>query len=243
MLFRPRDLERIAAGTITLAFRRWDRPRVKVGSQQKTAVGVVEFTSCEIVDTVTRRTTRAPPGFASPADVEERLRKTGPRLPRRPAAWSAGPARGAPRRRRRTRPCSRRLRQVAHGPIRHYLQAIAARPGRSLRGPRGVLRARDGGVLKRDVRKLKELGLTESLDVGYRLSPRGGRSCAATQRLVAVHPHRGEREPAAAAIAAVSTSSYGHRRSRGAFVVALVRAASVRPRPRTTERRTRGCGT
>jgi hypothetical protein len=26
---------------------------------------------------------------------------------------------------------------------------------------------------KRDVRKLKELGLTESLEVGYRLSPRG----------------------------------------------------------------------
>jgi hypothetical protein len=26
---------------------------------------------------------------------------------------------------------------------------------------------------KRDVRKLKELGLTESLEVGYRISPRG----------------------------------------------------------------------
>jgi hypothetical protein len=28
-------------------------------------------------------------------------------------------------------------------------------------------------TFKRDVRRLKELGLTESLDVGYRLSPRG----------------------------------------------------------------------
>ena len=28
-------------------------------------------------------------------------------------------------------------------------------------------------MFKRDVRKLKELGLTESLPVGYRLSPRG----------------------------------------------------------------------
>jgi hypothetical protein len=27
-------------------------------------------------------------------------------------------------------------------------------------------------AFKRDVRKLKELGLTESLDTGYRLSPR-----------------------------------------------------------------------
>ena len=28
-------------------------------------------------------------------------------------------------------------------------------------------------TFKRDVRRLKELGLTESLPVGYRLSPRG----------------------------------------------------------------------
>jgi hypothetical protein len=32
---------------------------------------------------------------------------------------------------------------------------------------------RDRPAFKLDVRKLKEMGLTESLDVGYRLSPRG----------------------------------------------------------------------
>ena len=32
---------------------------------------------------------------------------------------------------------------------------------------------RDRASFKLDVRKLKELGLTESLEVGYRLSPRG----------------------------------------------------------------------
>ena len=32
---------------------------------------------------------------------------------------------------------------------------------------------RDRAAFKVDVRKLKELGLTESLEVGYRLSPRG----------------------------------------------------------------------
>ncbi|MCE7001731.1 hypothetical protein LWC34_02575 [Kibdelosporangium philippinense] len=31
----------------------------------------------------------------------------------------------------------------------------------------------DVATFKADVRKLKELGLTESLEVGYRLSPRG----------------------------------------------------------------------
>ena len=32
---------------------------------------------------------------------------------------------------------------------------------------------RETADFKKDVRKLKELGLTESLDIGYRLSPRG----------------------------------------------------------------------
>jgi hypothetical protein len=32
---------------------------------------------------------------------------------------------------------------------------------------------REKHPFKRDVRKLKELGLTESMPVGYRLSPRG----------------------------------------------------------------------
>ena len=76
MLFRPADLEGIAAGTVTLAFRRWDKPRVKVGSTQKTPVGVVEFTSCELVDVITDEDARAA-GFASPDEVEARMRKTG----------------------------------------------------------------------------------------------------------------------------------------------------------------------
>lgn len=33
----------VRAGTVTLAFRRWDMPRVKVGSTQLTAAGVITF--------------------------------------------------------------------------------------------------------------------------------------------------------------------------------------------------------
>jgi hypothetical protein len=36
-----------------------------------------------------------------------------------------------------------------------------------------ALLGREKHPFKRDVRKLKELGLTESMPVGYRLSPRG----------------------------------------------------------------------
>ena len=52
------------------------------------------------------------------------------------------------------------------------LRLIAANPAR--RAPDlAELRGLETVVFKRDVRKLKELGLTESLDIGYRISPRG----------------------------------------------------------------------
>lgn len=52
------------------------------------------------------------------------------------------------------------------------LAAIAERPGVRA-GDVAASLGRDTGPFKLDVRKLKELGLTESLRVGYRLSPRG----------------------------------------------------------------------
>jgi hypothetical protein len=55
---------------------------------------------------------------------------------------------------------------------RRFLEMIARRP--AVRAP--DLAASIGWetpVFKRYVRKLKELGLTESLEVGYRISPRG----------------------------------------------------------------------
>ena len=48
-MIRPAELTAIKAGEIDLAFRRWDRPRVKVGTRMRTAVGVIEVTSVEQV--------------------------------------------------------------------------------------------------------------------------------------------------------------------------------------------------
>ena len=50
MLIRRPTLEGIAAGSITLVFRRWERPRVRPGSRQRTAVGVLEVVSVDAVD-------------------------------------------------------------------------------------------------------------------------------------------------------------------------------------------------
>lgn len=41
MLIKHQVLERIADGTVTLAFRRWKRPTVKTGGQLRTTVGIL----------------------------------------------------------------------------------------------------------------------------------------------------------------------------------------------------------
>jgi hypothetical protein len=46
---RPAELAAIRAGDIDLAFRRWERPRVRVGTRMRTMVGLVEVTSVDRV--------------------------------------------------------------------------------------------------------------------------------------------------------------------------------------------------
>ena len=55
---------------------------------------------------------------------------------------------------------------------REALALIEANPARRAPDLAAEL-GRETAPFKRDVRKLKELGLTESLEIGYRLSPRG----------------------------------------------------------------------
>jgi hypothetical protein len=49
VLIRRPVLDVIADGSVTALFRRWDRPRVRVGGTQRTVVGVLEFTAVEPV--------------------------------------------------------------------------------------------------------------------------------------------------------------------------------------------------
>jgi hypothetical protein len=53
------------------------------------------------------------------------------------------------------------------------LALIAAKPAVRAGDVFGEVGYPDMLSFKRDVRRLKELGLTESLEIGYRLSPRG----------------------------------------------------------------------
>ncbi len=104
MLFEQRLWSGLADGSVTVAFRRWKRPRARVGGRHRTPAGVLAA-------------------------------HDGP--------WTIA-----------------------------TLRLIGDRPG--VRAAELAAAAgRERLPFKADVRKLKELGLTESLEVGYRLSPRG----------------------------------------------------------------------
>jgi hypothetical protein len=176
-------LRGVIGGRIDRAFRRWEQARVKAGGRQRTALGVIGFTSVEVVERDDLTATDAErAGFAS----LERLLAVLDRRPERPI-WRIGLQFLGPDPRavlRDTVPgpeelddILRRLERLdaasRHGPwTRDVLALIDARPN----VPAVDLAAsvgREKMPFKLDVRKLKELGLTESLRPGYRLSARG----------------------------------------------------------------------
>lgn len=196
MLFKQRVLDGFAAGTIDLAFRRWARPRVRAGSRLRTAVGVVtvdridEVTVADITHAQARRA-----GFSSRKALLDDLatQRDGrvyridlhvagpdPRVSlREESELTDGELTEIERRLARLDAASRRGAWTAK-----VLRMIRERPAVRA-GDLAPVMGQDTQPFKRDVRKLKELGLTESLEVGYRLSPRGR----------AVLAHLGKRAP------------------------------------------------
>jgi hypothetical protein len=176
--------EGIANGTITLVLRRWDAPRAKPGGTQRTVAGTVR------VDDVAEypgayRVTVAQARAAGYPDAKTAQKE----LDRRPArhTYLISVSYLAPDERPELAADDRlaaadvdaitarldRWDAAAEIPwTREYLEMIGA--NETVRAP--DLAARVGLEVprfKRRVRQLKGLGLTISLDVGYRLSPRG----------------------------------------------------------------------
>jgi hypothetical protein len=183
MLFPPATLAAIAEGRVDLAFRRWDRPRVKAGARQRTPVGVIAFDAVERVDReqlTTEDARRA--GFASRDELLSFLDRRASGTIYRVTLRLLGPDPRVALREslpdeREIVEIERRLARLdlasRHGPwTLAVLEAIGAQPGVRA-GDLASQFARERMPFKIDVRKLKELGLTESLEVGYRLSPRG----------------------------------------------------------------------
>lgn len=184
VLFKQRLWDGLADGSITVAFRRWRRPSVRTGGTLKVPVGVLaidDVTTITTEDITDEDAARAGyPSLAALLTEIEGYRKgdlyrirfhfagPDPRVRLR-ANDRLGAVELTDLRRRLSRldAASRRGAWT-----RDTLQLIERRPNTraaDLAASRGLEKL----VFKRDVRKLKELGLTESLEIGYRLSPRG----------------------------------------------------------------------
>ncbi len=157
MLFRKDALEGIRTGEITLAFRQWKRPTVKTGGTLLTAVGQLTIVR---VDIVALRALVADPRIAlrkTPVKSEAELGSLRERLRKLDSSASKG---------------AWTLRTLA---VIEKNPAVRA-------GDLCVELGMEKEPFKINVRKLKRLGLTESLDVGYRLSPRGRTVLASLRR-------------------------------------------------------------
>lgn len=161
--------EAVASGALTVTYRAWKRPQVKVGGRYRVGDATVEVTALDIVplstvpDAHRRWLDDADPvyrvGFHSVAPVEKPalpLEEISTRLDRLDA-------------------------RSPHGAwTRPTLELIRDQPGVVSTVLAEAL-GRERLAFTADVRKLKALGLTESLEVGYRLSALGEKLLPKTQ--------------------------------------------------------------
>jgi len=184
MLIPRAQLEGIRDGEVDLAFRRWDRARVRAGTRLRTAVGLVEILAVAEVQPgeITAEDARRA-GARSHTELMAFVDRRAERpLMRITLRFAGADPRVALRDRgdlsaaevAELRATLERMdRTSRHGPwTLAALEAIDRRPATAAAELAASL-GRERLPFKRDVRRLKELGLTESLDTGYRLSPRG----------------------------------------------------------------------
>lgn len=183
MLIKDEVIDRIKTGEITLLFRRWSRPGAKSGGTQMTQGGVIGVDSVNVVaeDEITEANAREA-GYLSRDELLSHLNYRDDPIYRIRVYFAGEDPRKALRENddltdMELNEIIAKLKKLDAGSKRGnwtqtYLQLIHDRPNTYS----GVL-AKAVGVdiphFKPWVRKLKALGLTESLSPGYRLSPRG----------------------------------------------------------------------
>lgn len=183
MLIKDEVVEKIRTGEITVLFRRWSRPGAKAGGSQMTQGGVVGIDAVEVVreDEITDADAGAA-GYLSREDLIEHLNYREDPIYRIGVRYVGEDPRIALRESddlsdnelaeiiAKLEKMDRTSKRGAW--TRSYLEVIESMPATYS----GLL-ANYLGIPQADfkpwVRKLKALGLTESPEVGYRLSPRG----------------------------------------------------------------------
>jgi hypothetical protein len=192
MLIKTVVLERIKNGEITLIFRRWKRASVKAGGTQMTKLGVLGIDSVDVVTDadITESDARAA-GFDSRDALLKDLYERDEDIYRIGVHYIGEDPRKALRESsdlpdEELESVIGKLKNLDSSSQRgdwtqQYLQMIHDQPNvhaRILAESIGL----DIPRFKPWVRKLKALGLTESLRPGYRLSPRGETVLAALRK-------------------------------------------------------------
>ncbi|MFN6964499.1 MAG: ASCH domain-containing protein [Pyrinomonadaceae bacterium] len=197
MLLKNKTIEDIRAGRVTLLFRRWKKCGVRAGGTQMTQLGVIGIDAVDAVreSKITAKDAKAA-GFATKQELLHQLyERDGEQteLYRIKVRYIGEDPRRALR--VKAELSDRELDEIidklraldAHSKrgewTQVYLQMIHDQPNTHaaiLAGQIGL----DIPTFKPWVRKLKALGLTESLRPGYRLSPRGEKVLAKMQKRV-----------------------------------------------------------
>jgi hypothetical protein len=187
MLFAGTDTEGVAEGRITAAYRRWAEPRVIEGRVYRTNAGRIEIDSIkrvnpDLISDYDEMLHLA--GRMNAKDARRRLRgdETLPTWLIRfhlvegpdPREELANSAELTPADVEELTTKLANLDELSrHGAwTRQTLELIQSKPA-TRAGDLAPTLDRDTPGFKIDVRKLKNLGLTHSLEVGYELSPRG----------------------------------------------------------------------
>lgn len=188
LLFKKRFHAGLVDGTVTLTVRQWDKPHVKVGGRYRVhPIGVVEVDAVERValGALTEADARAA-GFVDLAELVEYARPVAkvPLTPQTPVFRIVLHHGGDGDRVQAALDtkldaaamevlCKRLARLDAKKPwVKQTLGLIARRPKVAASKLAAAI-GRETQEFKTDVRKLKKLGLTQSFEVGYGISPRG----------------------------------------------------------------------
>jgi hypothetical protein len=182
MLLPPKIAAGVADGSVTLAYRRWPVPRVKVGGRFLTSAGLIEVTSVDAVadESVTQPDAEAA-GAPDPASVLK-LTKGSEQLYRVGLTWAGPDPRIALRESADLTDdevaalqakLARLDKASSFGPWAFETLGLIEQHPRRRAPDLAAMVGRETAPFKIDVRKLKGLGLTRSFEVGYELSPRG----------------------------------------------------------------------
>jgi hypothetical protein len=181
MLFHGPFLEGVSAGKFSLAFRRWTHARVKPGTRLRTQVGVLEVLDVtEIHDSeIADRDARLAGYENRTALLADLSDQPGRQLYRVKLKYAGADERISLRENAKLSAddfaaIHKKLLgyERAGAWTRQVLELIAENEARRAPALAKIMNM-ETLLFKRRVRQLKELGLTESLGVGYRISPRG----------------------------------------------------------------------